>query len=154
MGSHFDGSAAEKRALSAFINLTRATNALHNRHSRRITAAGLTASQFGVMETLFHLGPMTQKELGGKQLKTSGNMTMVVNNLERQGFVERRRRSDDRRCMSIHLTRRGRDQLRQFLPGHVAEIVDEMSCLTMKEQNELRRLCRRLGLHQEESDER
>lgn len=144
MGSHYRGSAEEVRALSAFINLMRAANALSAASSRRAAAAGLSHSQFGVMEALYHLGPMPQKVLGEKLLKTSGNITMVVHNLERDGLVERRRGSD-RRFVTVTLTARGRAVIKKTLPEQVAGIVRDLSRLSDGEQNELRRLCRVLG---------
>ena len=145
MGSHFDGNQDELRALSAFINLHRATNSLHARQSRRLSASDLTPSQFGVLEALHHLGPLTQKELSQKLLKTGGNMTMVVDNLEKQERVVRRRGEADRRVVTVHLTRRGRRLIEKIMPGHVEGIVEDFNRLTAREQEQLRALCRKLG---------
>ena len=46
---------------------------------------------------LLHLGPMHQRELGRKLLKSSGNITLVVDNLEKRGLVRREREREDRR---------------------------------------------------------
>ncbi len=53
---------------------------------------GLTESQFGVLDSLFHLGPMKQKEIGKKILKSGGNITMVINNLEKRGIGSEKKR--------------------------------------------------------------
>ena len=58
---------------------------------------GLPLSQFGVLEALWHLGPLCQRDLGLKIRKSSGNMTMVVDNLEKRALVDRRKNADDRR---------------------------------------------------------
>ena len=50
-----------------------------------MASAGLSTSQFAVLDALLHLGPLCQKDLGEKILKTSGNMTMVIDNLEKGG---------------------------------------------------------------------
>ena len=145
MGSHYDGTGEELTALSAYINLHRAANSLNAGLSRRLSDTELTPSQFGVLEALYHLGPLTQKELSQKLLKTGGNMTMVVDNLEKHGQVERRRIDTDRRVVSVHLTRRGRRLIDRIMPSHVAAIVKQMNRLTRKEQEQLRVLCRRIG---------
>jgi MarR family 2-MHQ and catechol resistance regulon transcriptional repressor len=108
--------------------------------------AGLTPSQFGVLEALHHLGPMCQGELAHKILKSSGNITMVVDNLEKRGLVERQRLGDDRRFVKVHLTPQGQTLIAQVLPLHVGMVVQELSTLNHEEQDLLRRLCRKLGV--------
>lgn len=109
------------------------------------TVEELTVSQFGVLEALLHLGPMCQRELGQKILKSSGNITMVVDNLEKQGLVIRQRDGEDRRFVTVHLTEEGSRLIGEIFPRHVAAIVEEMSILTAVEQEELGHLCRKLG---------
>ncbi len=70
---------------------------------------------------------------------------MVVDNLEKRGLVMRRRGGGDRRFVTVHLTEKGRRLISEMLPGHVAAIVEDMSTLTEREQEELDRLCRKLG---------
>jgi MarR family 2-MHQ and catechol resistance regulon transcriptional repressor len=145
MGSRYKGSAEDIRALSAFINLTRASESLLASQGRRLAKEGLTVSQWGVLEALYHLGPMSQKDLGLKLLKSGGNITMVVNNLERRSLVTRRRVKGDRRFVEIRLTAKGRRIVERILPEHVSSIVDDLKCLGDDDQEELRRLCRLLG---------
>ena len=42
----------------------------------------MTVSQFGVLEALHHLGPLRQGEISAKLLRSGGNITLVVDNLE------------------------------------------------------------------------
>jgi hypothetical protein len=50
--------------------------------------------------------------------------------------------------MQVCITDAGRDLLLSFLGAHVRGIVEEMSILTVAEQEELARLCRKLGLRE------
>ncbi|HSN56309.1 MAG TPA: MarR family transcriptional regulator [Candidatus Sulfomarinibacteraceae bacterium] len=145
MATRHQGSAAEKRALDAYIKLRRAVNAVSLREGEVMRAAGLTESQFGALEALLHLGPLCQHELAGKVLKSAGNMTTVVDNLERRGLVERRRDGEDRRVVTVHLTASGRDLVRAVFPRVVEVLVDAFSTLSATEQQQLAALCRRLG---------
>jgi MarR family 2-MHQ and catechol resistance regulon transcriptional repressor len=145
MGSHYKGSRREVSALNAYIKLMRAAESVESRRGPAYAETGLTVSQFGVLEALFHLGPLQQTALGQKLLKSGGNITMVVDNLEKRGLV-RRRRGDDRRCVQVRLTPAGRVLIRRIFPRHVASIVEEMAVLNMAEQETLGRLCRRVGL--------
>lgn len=144
MPTHFRGSEKEVRALNAYINFMRAAESVAAR-MQRLLPGGLTVSQFGVLETLFHLGPLCQKDIAAKILKTGGNLTMVIDNLEKQGWVERRRDGADRRFVSVHLTAAGRETVKKILPGHIAAIVREMGALAPAEQDALRDFARRLG---------
>jgi MarR family 2-MHQ and catechol resistance regulon transcriptional repressor len=88
---------------------------------------------------------MCQRALGDKLLRSGGNITMVIDNLEKHGLVERVRQKEDRRMIMIHLTPKGRKLISRVLPLHAKDVVKEMSRLTASEQEELRRLCRKLG---------
>lgn len=145
MATRHRGTPAEIRALNAFIVLMRAADAVTARLTAELSKVSLTESQFGVLEALHHLGPMCQAELGRKILKTSGNMTMVIDNLEKRHLVRRERDEHDRRYISVHLTTEGEALIGEFFPGHAARIASVMGALTESEQEELRRLCRKLG---------
>lgn len=146
MGSHYPGTECEVRALNTYIKLLRAAESLNARMSQKVAAHHLTLSQFGVLESLCHLGPLPQCKLGEKLLKSSGNITMVVDNLEKLGLVERRRDSQDRRVVTVYLTAEGRGLIERIFPEHVAVIVEEMRVLDEGEQEQLGQLCRKVGL--------
>src|SRR5271155_2224260 len=145
MPTHYKGSAETVRALNAHINLARATDSLFARLSPQLEQDGLTLPQFGVLEALLHLGPMCQHALAEKLLRSGGNITLVVDNLEKHGWVRRERQKDDRRMIVIHLTPAGRKLIARVFPRHARAIVKEMSSLDSAEQEALRRLCRKLG---------
>jgi MarR family transcriptional regulator, 2-MHQ and catechol-resistance regulon repressor len=145
MPTHFKGCRQAVTALNAFINLIRASDSLAGRLALQIESQGLTMGQFGVMEALFHLGPMCQKTLGEKLLRSGGNVTLVVDNLEKHGWVRRERQKKDRRMVTIRLTPRGQKLIAKVMPPHAEAVVKEMARLTPAEQEELRRICRKLG---------
>jgi MarR family 2-MHQ and catechol resistance regulon transcriptional repressor len=145
MPTHYHGTSQEELALDTFIKFIRAIDSLTARIQNRGTMASLTMSQFGVLETLYHLGPMCPGDISVKLLKSGGNITLVLDNLEKQGLVRREREVEDRRMVMIYLTEAGRDLISRLFPAHVAVIVAELSCLTAEEQQTLGRLCRKLG---------
>lgn len=134
-------------ALGTYVKLLRAADSVTGRLAAQIAASGLSWSQFGALEALYHLGPLCQKELGEKLLKSTGNITMVVDNLERRGLVRRERLAEDRRYVLVHLTDCGHHLIAELFPAHAEAITQEMSALTAEEQEELGRLCRKLGKH-------
>jgi MarR family 2-MHQ and catechol resistance regulon transcriptional repressor len=145
MGARYLGTKEEVLALDTYIKLVRATESVSHRIHRYLAETDLTVSQFGVLEALFHLGPLYQRDLAVKLLKSGGNMTLVIDNLEKRELVKREREVDDRRCIKVCLTEKGKQLISQIFPSHVAAVVNEISILTPNEQAELGRLCKRLG---------
>lgn len=145
MATKHHGTAAEKRALDTYIKMRRALNTVSLGEIEVMRGAGLTESQFGVLEALHHLGPLCQRELAAKVLKSAGNMTTVVDNLEKRGLVERRREGEDRRVVTVHLTKGGARIIREVYPMVAEALVRAFAVLSSKDQNQLAALCRRLG---------
>lgn len=145
MPTHYQGSPETARALDTFIKLTRATESVMARLSRKGTISPLSQSQFAVLEALYHLGPLTQGQVSAKLLKSTGNMTLVVDNLEKGGWVQRSRESGDRRQVTIHLTETGQALIERIFPAHAEAICEEMDVLTPEEQATLSALCIKLG---------
>jgi MarR family 2-MHQ and catechol resistance regulon transcriptional repressor len=145
MPTHFTGSRAEMRTLDTFIKLTRCTNSVFARLAERQTVGDLTYSQFAVLEALYHLGSMTQGEVSSKILKSSSNLTTVIDTLERDGLVRRERDTKDRRVINIHLTEAGKGKIEEVFPSHVAALVEQFSVLSAGEQETLGELCKKLG---------
>lgn len=146
MGTHYQGNEREEKTLNAFIKLMRATETINNRLNRQLSDVGLTISQFGVLEALLHLGPLNQKALGEKLLKSGGNITLVIDNLEKSGWVERHQDPEDRRSMLIHLTDEGKEFISDYFPKHLDRIVSEFEVLSDNELEQLGNICKKLGL--------
>lgn len=147
MPNHHQGSPDELRALESYVKLVRAAEALVSRlHGPLQAAEGLSISQFGALEALHHRGPMCQADLARKLLRSGGNLTMVVDNLEKRGLVKRVRSTTDRRYVTVHLTDEGATLIARIFPGHAAKVAAEMAVLTPDEQGLLSGLCKRVGL--------
>lgn len=148
MGTHYEGTEKEIRALNAYIKLIRASESLNARIHRHLLKYSISSSQFAVLEILKHLGPQCQRDLGNKLLRTGGNVVMIIDNLEKRGLVKRDRKGKDRRYVNIQLIKKGEKLIGQIFPKHVTGIVKEMNILNKEEQEELGRLCRKLGLQE------
>lgn len=149
MPTHYEGSRAERRTLDTFIKLTRCSNSVLGELSARQTTGDLTASQFAVLEALYHIGSMTQGEVSSKVLKSTSNLTTVIDNLERDRYVRRERDAEDRRVIHVHLTEAGTSKIEAVLPNHVGALVEIFSVLSPAEQESLGELCKKLGKSKE-----
>jgi MarR family 2-MHQ and catechol resistance regulon transcriptional repressor len=134
-------------ALSTFVKLRRSVNGLSTRLNAPLAREhGLTETQFGVLEALFHLGPMPQARLCEKLLVSGSNLTTVIDNLERGGLVRRDPNPDDRRAYLIRLSDTGKSLIARAFPEHAGRVRSLLGALTQAEQRELGKLCRKLGL--------
>ncbi len=146
MPTHFKGDPKTVLALDTFIKFTRAASALENRLAHHNVLGDLTMTQFGVLETLYHLGPLCQGAISSKLLKSTGNITLVLDNLERHGLVRRERDAQDRRMVNLSLTPKGEELIARIFPLQAAIIAEELAVLEPAEQELLGRLCKKLGL--------
>jgi MarR family 2-MHQ and catechol resistance regulon transcriptional repressor len=93
---------------------------------------------------------MNQVTLGQKILRSSASVTVVVDNLERRGLVERRRSTEDRRYIKVSLTSKGQDLMTEIIPVYMTEVMEQFSVLNPEQQRQLGDLCRTIGLGQAE----
>jgi MarR family 2-MHQ and catechol resistance regulon transcriptional repressor len=133
--------------VDAYIKLTRAAESVVNRVSRSHLKYNLTVSQFGVLEALLHLGPMSQKDLSAKILKSHGNLSVVVDNLEKRQLVTRTRNTEnDRRIVIVALTPEGESLVKSVLPETRKRIEQEFRALSSEQLAQLGATCKVLGL--------
>lgn len=146
MQKGFRGNNKEVRALGTYVKLMRAAESITSRVHKHLSSVGLTVSQFGVLEALYHLGSLSQRDLGQKILRSSGNITMVIDNLEKRSLVRRERDVTDRRIFIVHLTGEGKKLIRKIFPSHAALITKELSVLNATDQKILGDLCKKVGM--------
>jgi len=133
-------------ALAMWVKLARAYSTFSRLSAKDIAGYGLTQPQFAVLEILGHCGPMRLCDLSRKMLVSGGNMTVVVDNLEKEGLVQRLHDSDDRRAINVTLTGKGKKRFREIFTRHARFVTRAASVLTGPEQEQLSRLLRKLGL--------
>ncbi len=138
--------AAETRALAAYVRLMRAASAVTTRVHAHLASDDLSTSQFAVLEALLHKGSLCSRELSEKLLTSPGNLTLVIDNLEKRELVARKADPQDRRGKQVALTRPGRRLIRRVFDRHVRVLTEDFQVLQAREQEDLARLCRKLGL--------
>ncbi len=134
-----------KDALKLWVVLARCFNTFAQNEAHHLKEFDLTPPQFGVLETLAHLGPMKMCEIGTKLLMSGANVTGVVDRLEKKGLVQRVMDAEDRRMFLIHLTDEGSKLITKFFPRHAEQIEAFTGVLSTKEQRQLTALLKKLG---------
>lgn len=137
--------AEEEGALRVWIALARCYLTFSRVVAGKVSEYGLTVPQFGILEALYHLGPLSLGELAEKLLVTGGNITYVMDRLEEQGMVERQRSEADRRVVTAVLTAKGRALIAEVFPGHTEFILELVEALEPEEREEARSLLKKLG---------
>jgi MarR family 2-MHQ and catechol resistance regulon transcriptional repressor len=133
-------------ALTMWVKLARASATFSRLTARDIEQYGLTQPQFGVLEMLGHLGPLTTGEISKRMLVTAGCITVILDNLEKGGLVERVRSGEDRRVINVQLTARGQTTFKRVFPKHAKRVTGLASVLTEEEQIHLSDLLKKLGI--------
>jgi MarR family 2-MHQ and catechol resistance regulon transcriptional repressor len=146
MGRNFKGSASEERALSTYIKLARAANTAMAYARVGLEDAGLSLGQFAVLEALYHVGPLNLGDLARRVLTSSGNLTLVVDNLQKRGLVRRRQQGRDKRFVTAAITASGSRLIARIFPEHAQRITEIMGRLEPADQEQLGALCRKLGI--------
>lgn len=133
-------------ALNLFIVLARAYNAVTWRTNRDIQSHGLNTTEFGVLDLLYHRGPQPLQKIGEKVLISSGNITYVVDKLQKKTLLRRRASEDDRRVIFAELTEEGRQFFERIFPQHKQVIVNAVRGLSAEEKAQAIVLLKKLGL--------
>ncbi|CAN5854529.1 MarR family transcriptional regulator [soil metagenome] len=132
-------------ALKLWVVLSRAHNALTERLQSSVAAHDLTLTEFGILEVLFHKGPLLLGEVQRRILVSSGGVTYLVDRLEKKGLVERRECPGDRRARYAALTESGEQLIERVFPAHASCIEALMGPLSQEEQRLAVALLRRVG---------
>lgn len=137
----------EEESLKLWVVLSRAAAAVEA-HARADAARhDLTLAEFGVLEALYHKGPMLLGEVQRRILVSSGGVTYLVDRLTKKGLVERRPCEHDRRASYAALTGEGERLIRRVFPEHARVIERALSGLDSEERHTAIDLLRKVGRH-------
>ncbi|MFQ6675526.1 MAG: MarR family winged helix-turn-helix transcriptional regulator [Fidelibacterota bacterium] len=110
----------------------------------QLVELGLTASQHTVLSTLAHSDGLSLSEVGRRVFLDKPAITGLADRLEKDGLVQRKRTSSDRRVIKLYLTPKGRKLLRRM--NEIATSVDRdlVSVLTPEQLKQLRQMLNRI----------
>lgn len=126
-----------KLNLLTLVTLTRAEQKIHQKEYLTIKNKGITVTQFGVLEALYHKGDMKICDIIDRILTTSGNITVVIKNLEKEGLVTKYVDQNDKRGIYIRITQAGMDIIENIFPKHLDNINEIFNILTDDEKSTL-----------------
>ena len=101
----------------------------------------ITLPQFDVLSELERAGdPLTMSQLSKELMVSNGNVTGVIDRLEKTGFAKRVRAEHDRRVQYIELTTKGRKEFNKMASQHERWLAELLSDLSLKEMGKLQEL--------------
>lgn len=130
----------KQTALDLWEKLSKAYDKVRKVQSKQMFAEDLTTPQFGVLEILYKRGPVPLKKISEEMMVTGANITCVVDNLEKEGFVKRIPSKEDRRVIHADLTPQGKAKVESILPAYAESMAGILSALSEHEQKELTKL--------------
>ncbi len=117
-----------KKSMAVYISMSRVINTLRRENNKLILKHNLTLGQFAVMEALYSKGRLSTGEVMEKILSTSGNIPVIVKNLEKDGFITRNQDESDKRRFILDLTDKGKDLMDEIVPENL-KFMDELISL-------------------------
>ena len=114
--------------MAVYISMSRVINTLRRENNKLILKHNLTLGQFAVMEALYSKGRLSTGEVMEKILSTSGNIPVIVKNLEKDGFITRKQDESDKRRFILDLTDKGKNLMDEIVPENF-KFMDELISL-------------------------
>ena len=129
-----------KAALLAFLDALALAEPIQ---SRLWQLAEITFTQAQVLRALRN-GPQTLGRLGQANGLSATSVTRIVDRLERRGLVSRRRESEDRRLVQVHLEPAGERLLGEIKVVRGSDVHRAVEAMTEDERRQLTVSLRRL----------
>jgi DNA-binding MarR family transcriptional regulator len=136
---------ADREAMTVVLNLIRLSNLIvQDVESSVHRPRGLSWAGFRILFALWAAGPLEPRALARLSAVTRASVSSVLNTLERDGLVERRRESVDRRVVTVSLTTTGRRAVAAAFREHNARERAWVASLSPAEGRTLAALLQRL----------
>jgi DNA-binding MarR family transcriptional regulator len=118
--------------------------------TRRLEQSGESILAWQVLACLIRAGTISQTEVATSLAQHPAGVSRLIDDLEKQGYVARRRDRKDRRRVHVEVTPRGRTRFHSILPEVVRGVDQVLEPLSGSERRVLRGLLRKVVLEDPE----
>ncbi|MDX1808550.1 MAG: MarR family winged helix-turn-helix transcriptional regulator [Sulfurospirillaceae bacterium] len=132
------------KLMRTWMQIFRSYNKIRAKETNYIQSFGLTMNQFQVLEVLYHRGDLNIGSITKLTMSTPGNITVVVRNLKRDGYISSYTDSKDQRASILSITQKGKDVIEKLFPGHAKNFEEYFKVLNDDELETLFRILRKL----------
>ena len=137
------GKTADK-SMQTWIQLFRAYNKIRAKESNYIQSFDITMNQFQVLEVLYHRGDLSVGSITKLTMSTPGNITVVVKNLKRDGYLETTLDNKDKRTSIVSISQKGKELIEKLFPNHAKNFEEYFKVLDDEETDTLFKILRKL----------
>jgi DNA-binding MarR family transcriptional regulator len=133
------------REIMLWVRLAMTFNVVYHEIKNELVKEHLTVPQLEIISCLDRTKGLPLSEIAERLLVSGGNVTGIIDRLERDGYVSRARDKTDRRVVRALLTDKGFELYKSFLPRYRDVIHRINSVLTVQERKQLQRLLKKLA---------
>jgi DNA-binding MarR family transcriptional regulator len=135
-----------------WVRVATTFNLMYQEIKKELSKENLTIPQLEIIGCLAPSKGLSLNELANRLLVTGGNVTGLIDRLERDGYVLRERNEKDRRIINAKLTPKGKEIWQMIMPHYQACIARLLVGLTVEEKKELSRFLKKVILHIKKKD--
>jgi MarR family transcriptional regulator, 2-MHQ and catechol-resistance regulon repressor len=132
------------KSMQTWIQLSRAFNKISSKEIKYFNEHNLTFNQFKVLEVLYHRGDLNIGAITKLTMSTPGNITVVVKNLKRDGWIHSIEDPKDKRAILLSISLKGKEIIESIFPQHARNLTDNFQVLNDEELVLLYDLLRKL----------
>lgn len=125
------------KSMKTVVRLEKASLKITNLTVNYLSKHNLTFNQFKVLEVLYHIGDLNIGSITKLTMSTPGNITVVVKNLNRDGWITSIKDPKDNRASILSITQKGIEILEQVFPTHASNLTKTLEVLSDEELNTL-----------------
>jgi MarR family 2-MHQ and catechol resistance regulon transcriptional repressor len=123
--------------MKTVVRLERTSLKINNLTVNYLSKHNLTFNQFKVLEALYHLGDLNIGSITKLTMSTPGNITVVVRNLKRDGWITSIKDPNDSRASILLITQKGKDIIEEVFPNHAKNLNKALEVLSDEELDTL-----------------
>jgi len=132
------------QAMKTWVQIVKTYNRFATQEIKYFSENNLTFIQFKVLEVLYHRGDLSIGAITKFTMSTPGNITVVVKNLKRDGWITSLPNPEDKRASILSISQKGKDKMKSLFPQHAKNIHDYMDALDEEELDTLYSLLRKV----------
>lgn len=137
------GSRTDK-SMRTVVRLEKTHNKIFSKTLSYLSQNNLTFNQFKVLEVLYHRGDLSIGAITKLTMSTPGNITVVIRNLKRDGYITSKININDNRSVIQSITQKGIDLIEDIFPQHAVNLTKYCEVLNDEELDTLYGLLNKL----------
>lgn len=132
------------KSMQTWIQIARAFYKISNKEIKYFAQNNLTLNQFKVLEVLYHRGDLSIGSITKLTMSTPGNITVVVRNLKRDGWIHTVKDDCDKRSTLLSISPKGKEVIERIFLTHAKNLTSNFEVLDDEELETLYKLVRKL----------